>query len=102
MSEDLVCRGVLFLVVCLVSFLIYKLWFSVGSREHEPVTYDARRGNEGAIIEVGSVVSQRGTGRERGGEITLVIDREPSDYSAQLNLRSIRKSGNVTIIQKYT
>ena len=71
--------------------------------DHDPVILDAtgpHRRDQEKIIEAGSIIEQRRSGRERGGRVILIIAREPSDYSAQLNLRSLQehqKNGNPNI-----
>lgn len=51
--------------------------------------------NEAVINEVAAVVEQRRSGRERGGLLRLFIRNEPVTFDAQLNLKTIRKSGMV-------
>ena len=88
--DDLLCGGFA-LVIILAALVIYRRSFSRGywDHEHDPIFFDARNDQEDQIIECASIANQRRFGKERGGDIHMIIDREPRDYSAQLALRSL-------------
>lgn len=93
MNEDLIFRGLLLLVIAIIAYLLYR-WRShdeYWQHSDDPEVYYAS--DEAVIIEAGSVHEQRKTGRERGGPLVLIIKDEPRDYSAQLNLKTLRKDG---------
>ena len=103
MSEDLIYRGALVLMIAVIAYLVYR-WRISGKweyRDDSPIIFDARR-DESQIIEAGSILEQRKSGRERGGPLVLLIQDEPQDFSAQLNLRTLRErqGDQIDIIEK--
>lgn len=103
-SDWWICIVPVVLGVLLLMYLAQRSYNPPG--DHDPVILDAtgpHRRDQERIIEAGEIVEQRRTGRELGGPVTLIISGEPTDYSAQLNLRSVREKGaavGVTVISK--
>lgn len=93
-------------VVLGVLALMYFAQQSYKPGTYPPVILDAtgpHRRDKEKIIEAGCIVEQRRHGYELGGPVTLIISEEPTDYSAQLNLRSVRKKGadvDVKVVKK--
>lgn len=104
----MICYGILIAVVVLGVLLL--MFFAQRSYkppgDHDPVILDATgptRQDQERIIEAASIMEQRRHGYELGGPVTLIISGEPSDYSAKLNLRSVREDGGavgVTVLEK--
>lgn len=94
MTENTFYLLSLFLIICFISWVIYYGWFrSTGYKHSRPdIVLDGR--DEENIIEAGSVVEQRKSGRERGGMLYLFRDRRdpPKTIEGQLNLKSFEES----------
>ena len=79
------------IVICLAAVIIYKLFYSKPRRSHDPIVLDGRK-DHSQIIEAGSIVEQRKAGRERGGEITLLVNNHKpgQSFEADLNYRTLQ------------